>query len=248
MVRLGLFVSILALSLTIQAAYGQVDDGWDSSDPTDYGAGYKIIMFSSQGTSYPLIDSPLTSGARTYNAQVQRMWGTSDNTTGSGSLDCEPIGLPLPVDSKYPDNLKMLPGVISMACLSYVNVPGAAHGFGASSGFNWQINQSHEVHAGDVFDVKTHWLNALTIMANADRDALGTNSSVLSPLDFSNTSHWVIAAQGFGLTYSAADFTGFTDGGSGVIAFIPWSKLKPYLNPHGIVPRADWNANPPPGN
>ena len=81
-----------------------------------------------------------------------------------------------------------------------------------------------------------------------DRTAEGPPPFPFEKLDFSDTNNWVVARNGLGFIYSTADFFSVEDGGQGAFALIPWSKLRPYLNPHGIVPKADWNATLPSTN
>jgi hypothetical protein len=260
----------LALLLIPGTVYAQTDES--KLPPTDYGAGYKIVIFhqiqehppgagddqSNQGpikldTTYPLVASPLTREAKAFNTKMRQVvakwWnGPQDNSTASDpdtdySLDCEPVGLAPPVDSKLPSDLQMVPGVISVACGNYSYGLGAAHGGGENWGFNWLVHQEREVRASDIFDMKTDWLRALTAAAEADRRSTGAQH--YADLDFSDTSHWVVTAGGLGLTYSWAEFGGFEDGGAGMYDSISWSKLATFLRKDGIVPQADWSATTP---
>ena len=208
--------------------------------------------------TYPLISAPLTPDAKAFNAEIHKIlpewWnGPADNTTQSDpdtdiTLDCEPVGVPLPVDS-VSDGLKMLPGVISIACMDYRYPHGAAHGDGAYWGFNWLVHERRRVTVADVFAPHTPWLKALAALLSADQNANGAPAVLVEGADaFADTSHWVVTRNGLGFIDQYASFYGYVDGGCGAFDLIPWSKLRPYLNPHGIVPRSDWNATLPPGN
>ncbi len=212
--------------------------------------------------TYPLIASPPTPDTQAFNNEMQRraaqwwaaMDAPKDNSTAADpdtdyELDCEPVGLPPPINFPPPAGARMLPGLVSMVCRNDVFWRGAAHGaygFGEYWGFNWLLHQGREVLASDIFDMKTGWLRALTTATNLDRSAGA--SGVVEPLDFSDTSHWVVTSGGLGLTYSASDFNGIEEGGDGKYVVIPWSKLAPYLRKDGIVPQADWSATAMPGN
>ncbi len=265
--RLMIF-AFLALPLFMPGiAAAQTDES--TLPATDYGAGYKIIIFhrhqehppapnsdlDGQGPikldlTYPIIASPHTPGAELFNAAMKRMSATwweaigapKDNKTASDpdtdiSLNCEPVGLPPPVDGNTPPNAQMLPGVISVACGYYMYGHGYAHGAGDNWGLNWIVLKRRALRASDIFNVKTNWLTALTDLVDADR---GSPPENLRTLDFSDTSHWVVSSVGLGFTYSDAAFANVEDGGMGTIDFIPWSNLDPYLRQDGVVPRADW--------
>lgn len=137
----------------------------------------------------------------------------------------------------------MLPGVISMSCLGGVEPREAAHGEGSYSGFNWLVSQRRPIRASDVFTPNSGWLKALTALVNTDRQAEPA-APWIHALDFADTRHWVVGADGLGLAYSDAEFSGFEEGGEGGVDLIPWSKLAPYLRKDGIVPQADWSATP----
>jgi len=262
----------LPLSILPRAAYAQADES--KLPPTDYGAGYKIVVFQKLrehppgpeddqygqgpiklGITYPLIASPLTQEAKAYNAKMEQMvvkwWnGPPDNTTASDPdanvwLDCQPVGLDPPVDSRLPAGLHMVPGVISAACDHYVFFLGAAHGGGTNWGFNWLVQKRRQLQASDIFNMKTGWLLALSTAANADRSGVGQNSYADHTLDFSDTSHWVVTSGGLGLTYSWREFGGFEAGGAGMYDVISWSKLTPFLRKGGIVPQSDWSSATP---
>ena len=278
MVRFCLFVLTLTGLSVARAATAQTASNNSSKDSTatDFGAGYEIIMHRQEydhdppppfGTGegpiqmiqiYPLIIAPLTPDGKAFNAEVSEMaenWWY-DSIRGQIApailntditLDCEPIGRPPPVDDGS-QNRKMLPGIISAACESYLYPHGAAHGDGTYWGFNWIVKERRIVTPRDVFDVHSKWLETLSKAANAERAPDVPPSFPLQKLDFANTRHWVLTANGLGLIYSTREFSGFVEGGVGVLAVIPWSKLAPYLNPHGIVPQSDWNATLPTGN
>src|SRR5271165_5731534 len=226
------------------------DDNYVRPPPRDYGAGYQIIMFhqyqehapgagdNENGQqpitlekTYPLIANPRPPDAKAFNTKMQQMaakwWtGPQNNTTASDpdtnlTLDCEPVGLtpPRDVDVSTPSGYSMVPGVISAVCENYTFILGFPHGEGSYWGFNWVVNQRRELRASDIFDMKAGWLHALTVAANADR-GVGFNG-VQYPLDFSDTSHWVVTAVGLGLTYRDSAFTGFLEGGEGTFCLIP---------------------------
>jgi len=135
-----------------------------------------------------------------------------------------------------------------MTCSVYAFPLDAAHGGGSYSGFNWLVSQHRLVRASDIFIKNAGWLKALTALADADRQDLGNLPSWAPKLDFADTRHWVLGADGLGLAYSAAQFTGFEEGGLGGVDVIPWAKLTPYLRKDGIVPQSDWTATLPPTN
>ena len=279
LVRLGLAVLLLS-GCFLGTAHAQWDDSAQQDEsqlpPTDYGAGYKLVVFhqhqehvpgagdDKNGQSpitldktYPLIASPLTAEARAFNSKIQQMsakwWpGPHDNSTRSDpdthfKQDCEPVGLAPPpeVEALSLTGHQMLPGVISAACETYSFTIGYPHGEGNYWGFNWLMEQRREIQASDVFDMKTAWLKALTVAANAGRN-VGFNG-VQYPLDFSDTTHWVVTAQGLGLIYRDSAFLGFLEGGGGTFYLIPWSELAPYLRKDGIVPQCDWSMITEPG-
>ena len=269
MVRLRRFGLSLPFFLAAHIAQAQTD-----STSADYGAGYEMVFVVQHqehplgpgvdpewgdaiklDKTYPLISSPLTPDAKAFNAEIGKMlpkwWnGPKDNKVQSDpdtnlTLDCEPTGEDPPVDGKFPDAGGMLPGVISIACMNYGYEHGAAHGGGVYWGFNWLVHAQRTVEPSDIFTPRTPWLKTLTALVNADRNADGPPPFPLEKLDFSDTRNWVVASNGLGFIYSTADFFGFEDGGQGAFDLIPWSKLRPYLNPHGIVPKADWKATLP---
>lgn len=205
--------------------------------------------------TYPLISSPLTPGAKAYNTEIHKMlpewWnGPEDNTTKSDpdtdiTLDCEPTGNNLPVDGQSLNPGGMLPGIVSIGCMNYGYMHGAIHGGGVYWGFNWLVHAQRTVEPSDIFAPHSLWLQHLTALVNADRNANGPPAFPPEKLALSDTTHWVVARNGLGFIYSYAELFGYQDGGSGGFVLIPWSKLRPYLNPHGIVPKANWNASPP---
>ena len=268
---------LLGLTLFLPGA-GQAQTNENKLPPTDYGAGYKIVIIHQHqkhtpgpeddpfgngpiklDRTYPLIASPPTPDTQAFDTEMQRraaqwwaaMDAPKDNSTAADpvtdySLDCEPVGLPPPADSPSPDNARMLPGVISMACGTYVYPHGAGHGGGEYWGFNWIVSAHRDITASDVFAPNTSWRAALTAAANAIRPA--APSWGLQKLDFTDPSHWVLERGGLGLSYSYWQFAGYIDGGCGYFALIPWAKLAPYLRKDGIVPRADWSATAMPEN
>ncbi len=264
MVRLGFVASILTASLFGQIASAQVvDGGWEPPhDPTEYGAGYKIVLQSQEHTPnnldifYPIIASPLSADAKVYNsaiAEIVQRWendiGFSKGKTGAYgpntvySIDCEPGGGNGDRDSSTPP-LQMLPDVISMTCMGGSNPSDGAGAFNGSEwGYNWLLTQHRPVNALDIFSRNSGWLKALNALAHAD-----VSPDLVSKPNFADSHRWVLTKNGLGFAFMLGEVAGYTDGGSGAFLLIPWSKLRPYLNPHGIVPRADWNATLPAGN
>ena len=259
----------LVLGLYLISASAEARTSPDAS-AVDDGAGYKIVIIEQQqnhplgagvdtgfgdavefSKTYPLIASPLTQDANAFNAKIRTMlpkwWnGPSDNTQKSDpdtdiTLVCQPTGEPPPVDGKSPDAGGMLPGVISMACMNDRYRHGALHGGGRYWGFNWLVDARRRLKASDVFAPGTAWKTPLAALLDADRNANGTPAVPLRPLNVADPGHWVVARNGLGFIYAYAEFFGAEDGGAGAFDLIPWSKLRPYLNPHGIVPRQDWN-------
>ncbi len=266
----------LLIFLAAHAARAQTDPNTPPS--TDYGAGYEMVMVTqdqqhalgsgvdpSWGSTikldktYPLISSPLTPDAKAFNAEIDKIlpewWnGPTDNKVQSDpdtdiTLDCEPAGEDPPVDGKFPDAGGMLPGVISVACMNYSYMHGAPHGGGTFWGFNWLVHERRRVKADDIFAPHTQWLKAFAALLNADQNANGPPAfPVDGSSEFGDPSHWVVAINGLGFIDSCAGLYGFDDGGQGAFVLIPWSQLRPYLNPHGIVPQVDWNATLPSTN
>lgn len=277
-VRLGLAVLLLS-GCFLGVAHAQMDDSAQVDESqlpsTDYGAGYKIIIFhqhqehapgsgddqSGQGPitldkTYPVIASAFTQDAQAYNDYINwtisRWWsdidGPLNNTVVADSdtdisLDCEPVGLPPPIDVRTPAGAVMLPGVIAMSCGANQYQLGAAHGGGTYWGFNWLLAEHRPIGPLDVFTPNSGWLKALASLVNADRNANDNGASPLSKLDFADSHHWVLRSDGLGLTYSDGDFENCECGGDGTLDVIPWSKLAPYLRKDGIIPRADWSAH-----
>jgi hypothetical protein len=244
------------------------DNHSNAMSPRDYGAGYQIVVFTQHDEhaaiagrpvkldrKYPVIVSKLTPEAKAFNANMQQRAATwwagmkapKDNKTASDpntdySLDCEPVGAqPRMGDYIVQPDERMLPGVISVTCGSYVFPHNVGHGGGKYWGFNWLVREGREVKPSDIFNMKTHWLAALTALADADRAG---HAPWAGKMDFSNTSHWVVETKGLGLAYSMAEFTGYIDGGSGDFDLISWTKLTPYLRKDGIVPTQDRIASP----
>ncbi len=209
--------------------------------------------------SYPLIASPLTPEAKVYNnaiTQLIRLWwadigAPKDNSQQTDpytdyALDCAPGGALPPEGGPGVQVIElMLPGVISITCHGYLFPHGGAHGGSSDWGFNWIVSKRRAVQPDDIFVANSGWLKALTALANSYRQDAAPWSK---KLDFADRHHWVLGANGFGLTYTIGEFVGYSEGGVGMFAIIPWSKLKPYLNPHGIVPQSDWNTTLPAGN
>jgi hypothetical protein len=208
--------------------------------------------------AYPVISSPLTADAKFYNADIgalmPRWWrgvdGPPNNSLAADSawdisLDCEPVGQQLPVDGPVPANAVMLPGVISISCGSYNYMHGAAHGGGFYWGFNWLVAQHRPIKPLDIFAPNSGWLEALTALVDASRNA-GNNmpGMKLAKLDFADTHHWVLMTAGLGLTYAHTEFGNCECGGEGMLYVIPWSKLSPYLRKDGIVPQKYWQPAP----
>lgn len=271
--KFGLMVLALSGALaSIACAQSTTAPDYDyaKAPPTDYGAGYKVIMVNQHqehevaprfddggqnpvrlALSYPLIAAPLTPDTSAYNAAIKalipRWWkdigGPADNSQAADpgtdySLVCTPgagvgneVGPPLE---------RMLPGVISMSCSSYVFPHGNAHGGGNYWGFNWLVPQHRPVQPEDIFTPNSGWLKALTALANAAR---GTNLPAGMPkLDYADRHRWVLGADGLGLNFSTSEFFGFSNGGGGSVTLIGWSQLARYLRKGGIVPPTDWSA------
>jgi hypothetical protein len=223
----------------------------EHNDPSDPYSNYGPVILDQ---TIPLIESPSSYLARTYNVALLRLaakwWitlgGPPDNLASSDPstdvwLDCEAVGFQPPVDNytAKPDD-EMLPNVISASCGIYRNVHGGAHGGGIYWGFNWILNQGREIRASDVFRTNSNWQSALT---TALYPAGVTLADGMKVPDLSNTAHWVLETKGLGLTYSMNEFSGTEDGGLGAFALVSWSTLKRYLKPGGIVPRKYWNAH-----
>jgi hypothetical protein len=224
-----------------------VDTGWGDAIKLD--------------KTYPLISSPLTPDAIAYNEKIKELIGRwwkvigapYDNSQKSDpdtdyQMSCLPGGGV--VDDGFdnddnggtPNQDQMLPGVISMTCFAYISLHGGAHGEGQEWGFNWLVAQQRPLKPDDVFRPNAEWLGAITAISNADR---GDAPSYAPKLDLADRHHWVVGATGLGLAYTMGYLSGYVEGGAGGFYIIPWSKLHPYLNPHGIVPKADWNATLP---
>jgi hypothetical protein len=246
-------------------AHAQSDES--KLPPTDYGAGYKLIVLNQSQESppdanadpidhapdkfertFPVISAPTTAETKAFDAAMLKMIASNGNggTEDSDlSIDCEPVGLAAPVDSRVPTGLAMIPGVISAACRSYLYLHGAPHGYGSNWGFNWLVFQRREIRASDIFDTKTGWLAALNKSAKADQSAAGQTAGSSDPLNLADTSHWVVTTGGLGITYSWSEFAGEEDGGAGMLDAISWSKLAPFLRKDGIIPKSDWSAATP---
>ena len=274
LVRLGLVV-LLSTVWSMGVAHAQMDDRTQVAEsqlpPTDYGAGYKIIIFHQrlehppglgddqfkQGpitldSTYPLIASPLTADAKKFNAEMHQLagkWqsGQQYNTTDLDSdfdvtSDCEPVGLSPP-----PDVDGIIPSGLRM-------VPGVVSD--ACEVYSYMLGAAHG--GGDYWGF--NWLlHARRVMRASDifdvrtkwlealtkkvnADRSAGFNGVQFPLDVSDTTHWIVTTEGLGLTYPDSYFSGFEEGGEGMYDLIPWSKLAPYLRKDGIVPQADWSA------
>lgn len=225
----------------------------------------------SPNLEYPLIISPLTPGAKAYNVMIERMalrwWAdigapadiSSYTTPGMGfQLNCTPGGAVLNNDGSLSGEQPMLPGVISLMCFAY-QCNGNQWVKSSESGYNWIMAQRRTIRASDVFRKNSGWLKALTTLTNTQR--ANTHPEIflppgapipkllIFPLDLANTRHWLLTRAGLGLVFNEIDFVGAGPGYQpSVAAIIPWSKLRPYLNPHGIVPQNDWNTAPPSTN
>lgn len=219
---------------------------------------------------YPLISSPLTPDAKIYNNMIKAMavrwWadiGAPADISSNSSprknfqLDCTPGGGTLNDDRSISGEQPMLPGVISLMCFYYIRSDTRELDKDESS-YNWILAQHRTIRPSDVFRANSGWLNFLTetltdLRNNAPAPpgnfTLPFDPRYLPPYDFSNTRHWLITSSGLGFAYDYAYFTGYYVGKKpGIVTIIPWSKLRPYLNPHGIVPKADWNATLPIAN
>jgi hypothetical protein len=236
--------------------------------PTDYGAGYKVVIFHQhqehapgpgddqykQGpielnTTFPLIASPTSSEAKAFNSNMKKMaakwWGWPlENTTesdpdGDSTNDCEPVGLSLPPDVDASE-----PSGLKMLP-GVISTACESYGYllGAAHGGGsyWGFNWlMNQRREVRASDIFDMKTNWLRALTDAaNADRSPGASGTIEPLDFSDISHWVVTSKGLGLTYPDGYFEGFEEGGDGMFDVIPWSKLVPNLRKDGIVPLTD---------
>ena len=277
---LGLVVLLLS-GCFLGAAYAQVDDSAQVDEsqlpPTDYGAGYKIVILHQQqehdpgpgdddagqgpiklDKTYPLIANPLSQEAKAFNAKMQYMaakwWGNMDaphdNTTASDPNTDYSLDCK-PAGLPAPVDAPSPSGEQMLPGVISVACGNYVFTLGAAhgGGENWGFNWLvHEKRELKASDVFSTRTRWLdALTAVVNAGRLAFNPGA-QKLDFSDTSHWVVETAGLGLTYSMAEFSGAEDGGMGTFDLVPWSKLAPYLRKDGIVPQADWSATAIPGN
>ncbi len=205
--------------------------------------------------SYQLIAAPLSQDAMVYNSKFKKLfiqwWGDIGGPNYTSQVADPDTDYNLICDPRARFNYEgkqsearpvesMLPGVISLYCLGYV-YPHDTHRHFYQWGFNWLVAKRRPITPRDIFIPNSGWLNAIIADAHKERAFIP-----LKGIDYADRHHWLLGSMGLGYLYGHDELpSGAINNQAIYFALIPWSKLRPYLNPHGIVPKADWKATLP---
>jgi hypothetical protein len=193
------------------------------------------------GQDIPQIVTPLTPQSRAFNTGMENFAQSVWSQQGGPPLST-------PHDDKSDDfyfgcdlNTNALPGLFSFTCFFDNYHHGNIHATGRPHDFNWNIQSERQVTPDDIFAPGTGWQSAvakaaISAFTRAGKIQPGFLMPQLMPQVnawLSNPSGWDLLREGLKIDTGDYEICPYTCDAPSTI--IPWSVLKPYLKPGGLV-------------
>jgi hypothetical protein len=188
----------------------------------------------------PVIVAPLDATAIAFNLRMESyvdfLWEQAGGPSETTPTDDNNTDFLL----DYSPNLDALPGVLSID-MSLSDYPhGAAHGEWRPANFNWNIAAERQVTPEDIFVASADWQKAVAQLAIAAFTRAGYIDSdyltdLMSIVDNSlvDPQSWALLKDGLRIETSAYEICPYSCGAPSIV--IPWSALRAYLKPGGLV-------------
>lgn len=201
------------------------DEEWSATTPSDL------------DENIPQIAAPLDAKARAFNsavkADLQSTWMQNGGPpqTNPQSDDWRDVYL------DYAINTSSLAGVISIEITLTDYMHGAMHPENQQDEFNWNLKERRLIIPADLFRQDTNWrlgiaTAAIAAFANMRQDIYVPLTSKIMESAYSDPGSWGLLQSG--LEIHTPQYLRCYMCATGV-ATIPWSALKPYLTPGGLV-------------
>jgi hypothetical protein len=186
----------------------------------------------------PQIVAPLDAKSRAFNAAVKSyllfLWmqlGGPPRTNPQADQCCD-------FELDYAPNTDALPGVISLSITLDNYTHGAVHGEGKMEDFNWSLTLNRHIIPADLFRPDTNWqLGVATagVVAFAGVPQYSENLRTPENMEqlFSDPRSWALLRSGLKIDTGSYEVCPYMCGAPA--ATIPWSSLKSYLKPGGLV-------------
>jgi hypothetical protein len=185
----------------------------------------------------PQIVAPLDAKARAFNAAVKSYLLFRWMQQGGPPLTNPQSDQWSDVSLDYAPNAGALAGVISIEITFDEYTHGAMHPDSQEEEFNWNLEESRHIIPADLFRPDTDWQLGIATAAVTAFAGVPQYMSVprtpenMAPA-YSDPASWVLLQSG--LKIYLPSYARCYMCGTG-IATIPWSVLKPYLKPGGLV-------------
>jgi hypothetical protein len=235
----ALYISPDEAATTIEG-FRLVDQKWAASIPTHDDSGPTLPVVLQQ--NIPEIISPFTKATKAFNdgmsAFARSIWSNAGAPRRADRL--EDTGEDFQLD--YAPNHDALPGVLSISMTMNSSSHDAPRGSSDAFDFNWNIAARRSVRPEDIFDANVDWQQGVGNAAIAAFERAGVLDNNYFMYDYgraalienlANPIRWVVLKSGLRIDASQGEICPFMCGMP--TATIPWSELKAYLKPGGLV-------------